>query len=84
MRRLILPLAVCALLSACDGDSMSGATQPAPPPAATAVDFTTFVLALLRSQSDTATPVAVQATQFAFADDDNPAAFAAAVAAGGT
>ena len=82
MRRLILPLALCAVLSACDGDSMSDATTTTPPAAATALDFTTFVLALLRSQSDTATPVAVQATQFAFADDDNPAAFAAAVAGG--
>ena len=81
MRRLILPLALCAVLSACDGDSMSGATTTTPA-AATALDFTRFVLALLRSQSDTATPVAVQATQFAFADDDNPAAFAAAVAGG--
>ena len=76
MRRWILPLAALAALSACGGDSMGGATTPA------ATDFTAFVLDLLKSQSDTAQPVAVNAAQFVFRDDDNPAAFATAL--GGT
>ncbi len=75
MRRWLLPLAALAALSACGGDSMGGATSPA-------TDFTAFVLDLLKSQSDTAEPVAVNAAQFVFRDDDDPAAFAAAL--GGT
>ncbi len=85
MRRWLLPLAALAALSACGGDSMGGATSPASPaaPAApAATDFTAFVLDLLKSQSDTAEPVAVNAAQFVFRDDDDPAAFAAAL--GGT
>lgn len=81
MRRWILPLAALAVLSACGGDSMGGAT-PAAPAAPAATDFTAFVLELLKSQSDTAEPVAVNAAQFVFRDDDNPAAFATAL--GGT
>ncbi|HET9329455.1 MAG TPA: hypothetical protein VFO23_02930 [Steroidobacteraceae bacterium] len=82
MRRWILPLAALAALSACGGDSMGGATTPAAPAAPAATDFTAFVLDLLKSQSDTAQPVAVNAAQFVFRDDDNPAAFATAL--GGT
>ncbi|HYM28739.1 MAG TPA: hypothetical protein VET66_11355 [Steroidobacteraceae bacterium] len=83
MRRWILPLAALAALSACGGDSMGGAAPTAAtPPAPAATDFTAFVLALLKSQSDTAEPVAVNPAQFVFRDDDNPAAFAAAL--GGT
>lgn len=82
MRRFILPLAALAVLSACGGDSM-GAATPAPAPAARAAsDFTSFVLDLLKSPSDTAEPVAVSAAQFVFRDEDNPAAFATAL--GGT
>ena len=81
MRRWLLPLAALAALSACGGDSMGGAT-PATPAAPAATDFTAFVLDLLKSQSDTAEPVAVNAAQFVFRDDDNPAAFATAL--GGT
>ena len=81
MRRFILPLLVLAALSACGGDSMSGAA-PAPAPAPAAANFTAFVLGLLNSQSDSAAPVAVSTAQFAFTDDDNPAAFAAVL--GGT
>jgi hypothetical protein len=79
--RWLLPLAALAALSACGGDSMGGAT-PAAPAAPAATDFTAFVLDLLKSQSDTAEPVAVNAAQFVFRDDDNPAAFATAL--GGT
>ncbi|HEY7963975.1 MAG TPA: hypothetical protein VID49_07665 [Steroidobacteraceae bacterium] len=81
MTRWLLPLAALAALSACGGDSMGGAT-PAAPAAPAATDFTAFVLDLLKSQSDTAEPVAVNAAQFVFRDDDNPAAFATAL--GGT
>lgn len=81
MTRWLLPLAALAALSACGGDSMGGAT-PAAPAAPAATDFTAFVLDLLKSQSDTAEPVAVNAAQFVFRDDDNPAAFASAL--GGT
>lgn len=84
MRRRILPLAALAALAAlsgCGGESMGGAT-PAAPAAPAATDFTAFVLDLLKSQSDTAEPVAVNPAQFVFRDDDNPAAFAAAL--GGT
>lgn len=81
MTRWLLPLAALAALSACGGDSMGGAT-PATPAAPAATDFTAFVLDLLKSQSDTAEPVAVNAAQFVFRDDDNPAAFATAL--GGT
>jgi len=82
--RWLLPLAALAALSACGGDSMGGATPatPAAPAAPAATDFTAFVLDLLKSQSDTAEPVAVNAAQFVFRDDDNPAAFATAL--GGT
>jgi hypothetical protein len=79
--RWLLPLAALAALSACGGDAMGGAT-PATPAAPAATDFTAFVLDLLKSQSDTAEPVAVNAAQFVFRDDDNPAAFATAL--GGT
>lgn len=81
MTRWLLPLAALAALSACGGDSMGGAT-PAAPAAPAATDFTAFVLDLLKSQSDTAEPVAVNAARFVFRDDDNPAAFATAL--GGT
>ena len=75
MRRLVLPLMLLTGLSACGGDSMSDSTPAAAPPPA-AVSFTAFVLGLLQNQSDSAAPLMVNAAQFTFADDDNPAAFA--------
>ena len=78
MRRWLLPLAALTALSACGGDSMSGTTPAAAAPVAT--DFTAFVLDLLKNESDAAEPVGVSAAQFVFRDDDNPAAFATALA----
>jgi outer membrane PBP1 activator LpoA protein len=77
MRRLILPLLATACLSACGGDSMSGTTQSMPPAQPMAVDFTAFSVQLLKSESDTAQPLTVNAAQFVFPDNDNLSAFAA-------
>jgi multidrug efflux pump subunit AcrA (membrane-fusion protein) len=77
---MLLPLvaAIGLTLSACGGSSYRSPTpqQPAPtPPAQTS--FTTFTQAQFTAAatSETALPVEVESTDFAFPDDDNPAAF---------
>lgn len=80
MRALVAVLLAAAMLAACGGGgSMSPATQAAPattPSAQAGIDFTAFTKELLPIQSDASQPVAVNAAQFVFADDNNPDAFA--------
>ncbi len=81
MKRVVPLLAATACLAACGGGGVSSPTGPAPvavaPSPPTGVDFTAFTKSVLSSQSDTAMPVAVAATEFVFPDNDNPTAFAA-------
>lgn len=76
--RLSLLLAGALTLSACGGGSNnSPAPVPAPPPAVTpppvVVDtaFTAFVLGLIGQNSDTASPVDINSTNFTFTEDAN-------------
>ena len=81
MRAALPVLLAAATLAACDGGGSTStaveAAQATTPPAQSgSIDFTTFTKELLRSQSDAAQPVAVNAARFVFADNDNPDAFA--------
>ncbi len=77
MKRLLAILLTTACLAACDGGSRMGPERATTTPVQTAkVEFTAFTKELLRTQSDSAQPLAVSAAQFAFPDDDNPQAFA--------
>jgi hypothetical protein len=75
---LLVPLAVAIglALSACGGSSYRiPSMQQPPPPVQT--NFTTFTQAQFGTAFTTedSVPVEVESTDFAFTDDDNPAAF---------
>jgi len=75
---LCVAVVFCAGCSGGSGYGGGGAAPaPSPPPAAGPTDFTTFVVAQFAASAtnETATPVEVEATQFTFADQDNPMAF---------
>ena len=74
---------LCVTVVLCAGCSGSDYRAPAGsgPPGANATDFSTFVTAQFASPpSETAAPVEVEATNFTFADDDDPNAFNAVIA----
>ncbi len=75
MRRLLATALAAAVLAACDGSSTTVAPAAAAPHPSS-INFTVFTETLVRSKSDTAQPVPVDAAQFVFPDDDNPQAFA--------
>jgi hypothetical protein len=83
MNRLALIAVVFAWLAGCSGGA-GGGPQAIPPAPATAlnekVDFTAFTEALVSSRPDGTDPVPVTAAEFMFRDDDNSAAFSAALA----
>jgi hypothetical protein len=84
MKSLVLvPVLMAGGLAACGGGEMSDNSSLSPPmmtPAAR-ISFTSFTEKLISSRSETEEPLAVAPTDFSFADDDNPAAFAAVVPA---
>ncbi|MET0498738.1 MAG: hypothetical protein ABW106_10790 [Steroidobacteraceae bacterium] len=81
MKRTALVLVVSVLALGCsDNDYRSNSTTAPPPssgPSGGSSDFTAFVVSqyTATATSETAIPVAVDATNFTFADDTNPDAF---------
>ena len=74
-------LCVTAVLCAGCGSDYSPPPGVSPPGGANAVDFSTFVSTQYGTPpSETALPVEVEATNFTFADDDNPRAFDSVIA----
>jgi hypothetical protein len=63
----------------CSGSNYGRRPAPStpPPPGATTVDFSNFVVAQYQpsATNETRAPVQVESTNFTFADDDNPNAF---------
>ncbi len=81
-RLAILAGATALLLSACGGSSNSPPPPPPPPtpppaapppntPPAAPTAFTAFVLGLLAQTNETASPVDINGTEFAFSEDPN-------------
>ena len=77
MKRAIPGLIAMGCLAGCGGGGSGApsAVAAGPPPAAS-VDFTAFTKNLVTTQPDSAVPIPVSVAEFAFRDDDNPAAFA--------
>jgi hypothetical protein len=71
-------LAAAAILvtGGCGGSDYGGsAPPPPPPPPPMATDYTQFVKAQFAATADTTDPEAVDGTDFALNDQDNPGAF---------
>lgn len=81
MNRLTQIALAAVVCTGCSNSSSYSQRTPgasSPPPAAAQTDFSSFVLLQFSpaASADTATAVDVETTNFAFADDDNPAVFA--------
>jgi hypothetical protein len=75
-------LAIVGLaLSACGGSSYRSPLVQQQPPPPVQTNFTTFAQAQFGTAATTETgvPVEIESTDFAFPDDDNPAAFDAVI-----
>ncbi len=72
---LLTAVALAGCSSSDDNDPAPVASSP--PPVASQTDFSSFVVAQLSqvNATETVTPVAVESTDFAFADDNNATAF---------
>lgn len=68
-------------LSACGGSSYRSPPMQQQPPPPVQTNFTTFAQAQFgtATATETGVPVEVESTDFAFLDDDNPAAFDAVI-----
>lgn len=65
-------------LAGCDSNGNGGMVvvpPPPPPPPPAATEFTGFVKAQFAATSDTTDPVEVDDEDFAFSDNDDPAAY---------
>lgn len=79
LKKAMIGIGVTLLLGACGSDNNRSVQvpppPPPPPPPPMAVDFTPFVKAQFDATADDTDPVAVDDTDFAFNDEDNPGAF---------
>lgn len=74
MKKLCVLVSLLLAMTACDSSNYGG-SPPVPPPPPQAMDFTGFVKDQFAATADDSDPVEVDDVDFAFDDQDDPAAF---------